>query len=87
MDEVRILATGLGFPEGPVAMPDGSVILTEIRNRRCSRVTADEQAQEVARTPLRRVAEAKDQARVICFLASNDADFVTGLTIDVTGGV
>src|SRR5215467_10391694 len=41
MDEVRILATGLGFPEGPVAMPDGSVILTEIRNRRCSRVTAD----------------------------------------------
>ena len=41
MTDVRILATGLGFPEGPVAMPDGSVILTEIRNRRCSRVTAD----------------------------------------------
>ena len=41
MDEVRILATGLGFPEGPVAMPDGSVILTEIRNNRCSRVTPD----------------------------------------------
>jgi len=40
-DEVRILATGLGFPEGPVAMADGSVILTEIRNRRCSRVTLD----------------------------------------------
>src|SRR5882724_13493972 len=41
MDEVRILATGLGFPEGPVVMPDGSVILTEIRNNRCSRVTPD----------------------------------------------
>ncbi len=41
MDDVRILATGLGFPEGPVAMPDGSVILTEIRNGRCSRVTPD----------------------------------------------
>src|SRR5579864_5756328 len=41
MSEVRILASGLGFPEGPVAMPDGSVILTEIRNRRCSRVGAD----------------------------------------------
>src|SRR5215813_15657097 len=40
-DDVKILATGLGFPEGPVAMPDGSVILTEIRNRRCARVTAD----------------------------------------------
>ena len=41
MTDVRILATGLGFPEGPVVMADGSVILTEIRNRRCSRVTAD----------------------------------------------
>jgi len=37
--------------------------------------------------PLRRVAVAKDQARVICFLASQDADFVTGVTIDVTGGL
>ena len=41
MSEVRILATGFGFPEGPVVMPDGSVILTEIRNNRCSRVTPD----------------------------------------------
>ena len=39
--EVRILATGLGFPEGPVVMPDGSVILTEIRNNRCSRVSPE----------------------------------------------
>jgi gluconolactonase len=41
MSDVRILATGMGFPEGPVAMPDGSVILTEIRNNRVSRVTPD----------------------------------------------
>ena len=41
MSEVRIVATGLGFPEGPVVMPDGSVILTEIRNNRCSRITPD----------------------------------------------
>ena len=41
MDEVRILASGLGFPEGPVAMPDGSVILTDIRNGRCPRVAPD----------------------------------------------
>src|SRR5499433_647318 len=38
------------------------------------------------RVPLRRIAEPPDQARVTCFLASSDADFVTGLTIDVTGG-
>jgi NAD(P)-dependent dehydrogenase (short-subunit alcohol dehydrogenase family) len=41
---------------------------------------------EVERTPLGRVATPEDQARVICFLASRDADFVTGVTIDVTGG-
>ncbi|HEV8583662.1 MAG TPA: SDR family NAD(P)-dependent oxidoreductase [Methylomirabilota bacterium] len=45
-----------------------------------------EQKAETERVPLRRVAEPEDQARVICFLASRDADFVTGLTIDVTGG-
>jgi NAD(P)-dependent dehydrogenase (short-subunit alcohol dehydrogenase family) len=45
-----------------------------------------EQKAEVERVPLRRVAEPEDQARVICFLASRDADFVTGVTIDVTGG-
>jgi NAD(P)-dependent dehydrogenase (short-subunit alcohol dehydrogenase family) len=42
--------------------------------------------QEIERVPLRRIAEPLDQARVICFLASSDADFVTGVTIDVTGG-
>jgi gluconolactonase len=41
MTDVKILATGLGFPEGPVACADGSVVLTEIRNQRCSRVTPD----------------------------------------------
>lgn len=41
MADVTILATGLGFPEGPVAMPDGSVAVTEIRNRRVSRIAPD----------------------------------------------
>jgi gluconolactonase len=39
--DIEILATGLGFPEGPVACADGSVVLTEIRNGRCTRVAAD----------------------------------------------
>jgi NAD(P)-dependent dehydrogenase (short-subunit alcohol dehydrogenase family) len=64
-----------------------SLTLTERIRPRWEQRTADEQAREIARTPLRRVAEARDQARVICFLASRDADFVTGVTIDVTGGV
>ncbi len=41
MDEVKILAEGFGFPEGPVACADGSVVLAKLRNARCSRVTAD----------------------------------------------
>jgi NAD(P)-dependent dehydrogenase (short-subunit alcohol dehydrogenase family) len=64
-----------------------SLTLTERIRPRWEQRTADEQAVEIARTPLRRVAEARDQARVICFLAGSDADFVTGVTIDVTGGL
>jgi NAD(P)-dependent dehydrogenase (short-subunit alcohol dehydrogenase family) len=60
--------------------------LTERIRPRWDQQTPAEQAAEVERTPLRRIAEAIDQARVICFLASADADFVTGVTIDVTGG-
>ncbi|MBV8825608.1 MAG: SMP-30/gluconolactonase/LRE family protein, partial [Hyphomicrobiales bacterium] len=41
MTDVKIVAAGLGFPEGPVVCADGSVVLTEIRNGRCSRVTPD----------------------------------------------
>ena len=64
-----------------------SITLTERIRPHWDKHTQASQAEEIERTPLRRVAEAADQARVICFLASADADFVTGLTIDVTGGV
>jgi NAD(P)-dependent dehydrogenase (short-subunit alcohol dehydrogenase family) len=63
-----------------------SLTLTERIRPHWDKRTANAQAAEIARTPLRRVAEAADQAKVICFLASSDADFVTGVTIDVTGG-
>jgi len=35
---MRVLATGLGFPEGPVALADGSVLVVEIRRGTLSRV-------------------------------------------------
>jgi gluconolactonase len=41
MVEPKILASGLRFPEGPVAMADGSIALVEIAWRRVSRVGAD----------------------------------------------
>lgn len=63
-----------------------SLTLTERIRPHWNQRSPEAQAAEIERTPLKRVAEAVDQAKVICFLASSDADFVTGLTIDVTGG-
>jgi NAD(P)-dependent dehydrogenase (short-subunit alcohol dehydrogenase family) len=63
-----------------------SLTLSERIRPHWERRSADERTAEIERTPLRRVASSEDQARVICFLASADADFVTGVTIDVTGG-
>src|SRR5262245_44589321 len=42
------VAAGLRFPEGPLAMPDGSVILVEIARRTLSRVTPDGKTHVVA---------------------------------------
>jgi gluconolactonase len=41
MDEMRVLASGLRFPEGPVAMRDGSVLFVEIAAGTLSRVNAN----------------------------------------------
>jgi gluconolactonase len=38
LDDVRVLAEGLAFPEGPVALPDGSVILVEMNAGRLSQI-------------------------------------------------
>jgi gluconolactonase len=43
-----LLASGLRFPEGPVAMPDGSVILVEIARQTLSRVTPDGRVHVIA---------------------------------------
>ena len=63
-----------------------SLTLSERIRPQWERRSPESQAAEITRTPLGRVATPEDQARVICFLASADADFVTGVTIDVTGG-
>src|SRR5438876_10057500 len=51
MSDVRVLATDLEFPEGPVVMPDGSVVLVEIRGRRLTRVRPDGRKEVVAEIP------------------------------------
>ncbi len=48
--DYRTIATGLRFPEGPIAMPDGSVILVEIERGTLSRVRPDGTVEVVAET-------------------------------------
>src|SRR5258705_13097582 len=43
------IASGLRFPEGPVAMADGSVVLVEIERRTLSRVTPDGKIHVIAK--------------------------------------
>ncbi len=64
-----------------------SMTLTERIGPRFEQQPPEKKAEQIERTPLRRMALAVDQANVIAFLASSHADFVTGLTIDVTGGL
>ena len=47
--QFREVATGLRFPEGPVAMDDGSVIVVEIAAGRITRVKQDGRTQSVAK--------------------------------------
>jgi gluconolactonase len=47
---MEIVTAGLRFPEGPVAMPDGSIILTEIARGQVTRVAADGTQTKIADT-------------------------------------
>jgi gluconolactonase len=46
--EMTVLAEGLRFPEGPIALPDGSVLLVEIQRRTLSKVLPDGTVEVVA---------------------------------------
>jgi len=48
---MKIIATGLQFPEGPIAMPDGSILLVEIARETLSRVRPDGKVDVVAKIP------------------------------------
>jgi NAD(P)-dependent dehydrogenase (short-subunit alcohol dehydrogenase family) len=80
----------LSFELGPFGITCNAIApsttLSERLHPRWERMSEAEQQAILAKTPLRRIAQPEDQARVIGFLASTDADFVTGVTIDVTGG-
>jgi gluconolactonase len=49
--EIELVAEGFEFPEGPVAMADGSVILTEIKAQRLTRVSPDGRRETLVEVP------------------------------------
>lgn len=48
--DLQLVAEGFEFPEGPIAMNDGSVILTEIKGQRLTRVHPDGRKETVVET-------------------------------------
>ena len=79
----RHLARELG-PRGITvnAIAPGTTLTERIRGQ----MTPAREADIAARIPLRRLATPEDQAGVILFLASSLSAYVTGVTIDVSGG-
>jgi len=51
MPELTEVASGLAFPEGPIAMPDGSVVLVEMFGPRLTRVQPDGSKETIAEIP------------------------------------
>src|SRR4051812_50190989 len=48
--DIELICEGLEFPEGPIAMADGSVILTEIKGQRLTRIKPDGSKELVVET-------------------------------------
>ncbi|MEG3596218.1 MAG: SMP-30/gluconolactonase/LRE family protein [Actinomycetota bacterium] len=51
MSNYDVVATGLEFPEGPVCMADGSIVLVEIKRGTISRIDPDNGSVEVVAEP------------------------------------
>src|SRR6185312_13829592 len=48
---LEVVCTGLGFSEGPIAMPDGTVLLVDIKNQCLTRARPGGACEVVAKIP------------------------------------
>ncbi len=64
----------------------GVVMTDRTRGLWAERRTAQEREKVLQEIPLRRHAEVEDIAASVAFLASEDAAFITGVTLDLNGG-
>jgi len=73
---------------GPLGIHVNAIAPGPTRTERVDRQMTPERRQAlISRLPLRRMATPEDQAGVILFLASSLSNYVTGVTIDVSGGI
>lgn len=64
-----------------------TVVMTGERVRRLWEAKSEQaRKRTIESIPLRRLAEPEEIGRVVAFLASDDASYVTGITLDVNGG-
>ena len=75
---VRVNAVGPGLIVGTTMRTD-----IDEASKRVGLPLADERAKSI---PLGRAGTAEDVAKIVAFLASDEADYVTGAMYDVTGG-
>lgn len=68
------------------ATAPGVTVTDRIQERILDRRSDEERQAMIEAVPLGRLATPDDQAKVIAFLASDDAAFISGQTIEVTGG-
>jgi 3-oxoacyl-[acyl-carrier protein] reductase len=82
----RVLAAELG-PRGirVNVLAPGST-RTDMNSEKSGK-TKEEEKQEIALTALRRIGESEDIADAAAFLATDDARWVTGTWLDVSGGI
>ena len=88
---ISAMTRQLAMEFGPVGITvncvcPGLVMTARTQARWESRKSPEERARLLQSIPLRRHAKAEDIAGAIAFLASDDAAFITGVTLDVNGG-
>jgi 3-oxoacyl-[acyl-carrier protein] reductase len=84
---IELLTQDVAMEAGPFGIRAVCIapetILTENNQQR---IPADVQTRLIAEHPLRRLGTPEDIARAVRFFVSDDASWITGITVDVAGG-
>lgn len=90
---IKALTSTIALELGPFGIRANAVApgyiataMTDATARRLGLDPAEHQANVAAATPLRRVGRPEEVASVVAFLASGDAAYVSGQTIEINGG-